>query len=52
MSVLIFSDISNIPTRALEGKRVTRASRKVLGEISGKNIPRAAVGSAARVRAM
>jgi len=45
MSVLIFSDISNIPTRALEGKRVTRASRKVLGEISGKNIPRAAVGS-------
>jgi len=45
MSVRIFSDISNIPTRALEGKRVTRASRKVLGEISGKNIPRAAVGS-------
>merc|ERR1711970_1512698 len=45
MSIRIFSDISNIPARALEGKRVTRASRKVLGEISGKNIPRAAVGS-------
>jgi len=45
MSVRIFSDISNIPTRALEGKRVTRASRKVLGEIPGKNVPRAAVGS-------
>jgi len=45
MSVRVFSDISNIPARALEGKRVTRASRKVLSEISGKNIPRAAVGS-------
>jgi len=45
MSIRIFSDVSNIPTKALEGKRVTRASRKVLGEISGKNIPRAAVGS-------
>jgi len=45
MSIRIFSDVSNIPTRALEGKRVTRASRKVLGDISGKNIPRAAVGS-------
>ena len=46
MSIRIFSDVSNIPTRALEGKRVTRASRKVLGEISGRNIPRgAAVGS-------
>merc|ERR1712183_23235 len=45
MSIRIFSDVSNIPTRALEGKRVTRASRKVLGEIKGKNAPRAAVGS-------
>jgi len=45
MSIHVFSDISNIPTRALEGKRVTRASRKVLGEISGRNIPRAAVAS-------
>merc|ERR1712212_1104826 len=45
MSIRIFSDVSNIPTRALEGKRVTRASRKVLGEISGKHIPRASVGS-------
>merc|ERR1712055_658518 len=44
MSIRIFSDVSNIPTRALEGRRVTRASRKVLGEISGANIPRAAVG--------
>jgi len=45
MSIRIFSDVSNIPTRALEGKRVTRASRKVLGEISGRNVARAAVGS-------
>merc|ERR1712183_669171 len=45
MSIRIFSDVSNIPTRALEGKRVTRASRKVLGEIKGKKAPRAAVGS-------
>jgi len=45
MSIRIFSDISNIPTRAPEGKRVTRASRKVLGEITGENISRAAVGS-------
>merc|ERR1711970_598832 len=45
MSIRIFSDVSNIPTRALEGKRVTRASRKVLGEIKGKNVPRAAVYS-------
>jgi len=45
MSIRIFSDVSNIPTRALEGKRVTRASRKVLGEISGRNIARAALGS-------
>merc|ERR1712212_430304 len=45
MSIRIFSDVSNIPTKALEGKRVTRASRKVLGEISGKHIPRASVGS-------
>merc|ERR1711936_1373322 len=44
MSIRIFSDVSNIPTRALEGRRVTRASRKVLGEISGANIPRATVG--------
>jgi len=44
MSIRIFSDVSNIPTRALEGRRVTRASRKVLGEISGGNVPRAAVG--------
>jgi len=44
MSIRIFSDVSNIPARALEGRRVTRASRKVLGEISGGNIPRAAVG--------
>merc|ERR1712055_763044 len=43
MSIRIFSDVSNIPTRALEGRRVTRASRKVLGEISGGNVPRAAV---------
>merc|ERR1712055_634794 len=43
-SIRIFSDVSNIPTRALEGRRVTRASRKVLGEISGANIPRATVG--------
>jgi len=45
MSIRIFSDVSNIPTKALEGKIVTRASRKVLGAISEKNIPRAAVGS-------
>jgi len=46
MSIRIFSDISNIPTKDLGGKRVTIASsRKVLGKISGKNIPRAAVGS-------
>merc|ERR1711970_1476600 len=44
MSIRIFSDVSNIPTRALEGRRVARASRKVLGEISGANIPRATVG--------
>jgi len=44
MSIRIFSDVSNIPTRALEGRRVTRATRKVLGEISGGNIPLAAVG--------
>jgi len=46
MSIRIFSDISNIPTKDPGGKRVTIASsRKVLGKISGKNIPRAAVGS-------
>jgi len=44
MSIRIFSDVSNIPIRALEGRRVTRASRKVLDEISVGNIPRAAVG--------
>jgi len=44
MSIRIFSDVSNIPTRALEGRKVTRASRKVFGEISVGNIPRAAVG--------
>jgi len=43
MAFRIFSDVSNIPS-ALEGKRVTRASRKVLGEVPGKNIPQAARG--------
>jgi len=38
MSIRIFADVANVPTKALEGKRVIRASRKVLGEISGKNI--------------
>jgi len=41
MAFRIFSDVSNIPS-ALEGKRVTRASRKVLGEVPGKNVPQAA----------
>jgi len=43
MAFRIFSDVSNIPS-ALEGKRVTRASRKVLGEVPGKNVPQAAKG--------
>merc|ERR1711955_133562 len=38
MAFRIFSDVSNIPT-AVEGRRVTRASRKVLSEIPGKNVP-------------
>ena len=46
MSIRIFSDVSNNPIKAaMESKRVTRASRKVLGEIASRNIPRAVVGS-------
>jgi len=46
MSIRIFSDVSNNPIKAaMETKRVTRASRKVLGEITSRNIPRAVVGS-------
>merc|ERR1711942_188126 len=46
MSIRIFSDVSNNPSKAaMESKRVTRASRKVLGEIASRNIPRAVVGS-------
>jgi len=36
MSFRVFSDVSNLPI-TLESKRVTRASRKVLGEIPVKN---------------
>merc|ERR1711955_162799 len=36
MSLRVFSDVSNLPI-TLESKRVTRASRKVLGEIPVKN---------------
>jgi len=43
MAFRIFSDVSNIPT-AVENRRVTRASRKVLGEIPGKNVPQASKG--------
>merc|ERR1711875_85359 len=43
MAFRIFSDVSNIPT-AVENRRVTRASRKVLGEIPGKNLPQASKG--------
>merc|ERR1711970_1371797 len=43
MAFRIFSDVSNIPS-ALEGKRVTRASRKVLAEVPVKNVPQAAKG--------
>merc|ERR1711970_1145497 len=43
MAFRIFSDVSNIPS-ALEGKRVTRASRKVLAEVPIKNVPLAAKG--------
>jgi len=45
MSIRIFSDVSNNPIKALECKRVTRASRKVLGEIGSRNVPRAVVGT-------
>ena len=45
MSIRIFSDVSNNPIKAMESKRVTRASRKVLGEIASRNIPRAVVGA-------
>ena len=45
MSIRIFSDVSNNPIKAMESKRGTRASRKVLGEIASRNIPRAVVGS-------
>merc|ERR1711942_604589 len=46
MSIRIFSDVSNNPIKAaMESKRVTRASRKVLGEITSRNIPRVVVGS-------
>merc|ERR1711942_460563 len=46
MSIRIFSDVSNNPIKAaMESKRVTRASRTVLGEIASRNIPRAVVGS-------
>merc|ERR1711942_49855 len=46
MSIRIFSDVSNNPIKAaMESKRVTKASRKVLGEIASRNIPRAVVGS-------
>merc|ERR1712025_898 len=43
MAFRIFSDVSNLPI-TLESKRVTRASRKVLGEIPGKNVPQASKG--------
>merc|ERR1712187_595482 len=43
MAFRIFSDVSNIPT-AVEGRRVTRASRKVLSEIPGKNVPQVSKG--------
>merc|ERR1711942_337401 len=36
MSLRVFSDVSNLPI-TLESKRVTRASRKVLGDIPVKN---------------
>ena len=45
MSIRIFSDVSNNPIKALESKRGTRASRKVLGEIASRNIPRVVVGT-------
>ena len=44
MSIRIFSDVSNNPIIAMESKKVTRASRKVLGEITSRNIPRTVVG--------
>jgi len=45
MSIHIFSDVSNNPIKAMESKRGAKASRKVLGEIASRNIPRAVVGT-------
>ena len=38
MATRAFSNLSNLPRPVNDGKRVTRASRKVLGEISVSNV--------------
>jgi len=39
MSTRVFTNISNLPIAQADGKRMTRANRKVLGELPTQNLP-------------